>query len=172
METLAVFQLSFHAVHFLLNSCIKRLCALKWTCGSRAWCSPPKDLQGNDSIATEFHGKGGGTTSQDANIYIYEIWHDKTNKMSVRPAKTLISMGIRPVWSESQSLSAWRKPWVPTERTAKTLIRLGGCPGWSESSLGAHSFLLVLSFVAHMVYTHGYTRGSGWGMWNSLISKI
>ena len=34
--------------------------------------------------------------------------HDKTNKMTVRPAKTQISLGIRPVWSES-SLSAWRK---------------------------------------------------------------
>ena len=30
----------------------------------------------------------------------------KTNKMSVRPAKTQISLGIRSVWSES-SLSAW-----------------------------------------------------------------
>ena len=28
----------------------------------------------------------------------------------VRPAKTQISLGIHPVWSES-SLSAWRKPW-------------------------------------------------------------
>ena len=28
--------------------------------------------------------------------------------MAVRPAKTRISLGIRPVWSES-SLSAWRK---------------------------------------------------------------
>ena len=27
--------------------------------------------------------------------------HDKTNKMTVRPAKTQISLGIRPVWSES-----------------------------------------------------------------------
>ena len=34
--------------------------------------------------------------------------HDKTNKMSLRPAKTQISLGIHPVWSES-SLSAWRK---------------------------------------------------------------
>ena len=67
--------------------------------------------------------------------------HDKTNKMSVHPAKTQISLGIRQVWSES-SLSAWRKlgslatHWAQ----AKTLIRLGGCPGWSESSLGAQSF--------------------------------
>ena len=30
-----------------------------------------------------------------------ELWHDKTNKMSVRPAKTQISLSIRPVWSES-----------------------------------------------------------------------
>ena len=34
--------------------------------------------------------------------------HDKTNKVSVHPAKTQISLGIRPVWSES-SLFAWRK---------------------------------------------------------------
>ena len=34
--------------------------------------------------------------------------YDKTNKVSVHPAKTQISLGIRPVWSES-SLSAWRK---------------------------------------------------------------
>ena len=27
--------------------------------------------------------------------------HDKTNKMSVSPAKTQISLGIRPVWAES-----------------------------------------------------------------------
>ena len=37
--------------------------------------------------------------------------HDKTNKMSVRPAKTQISLDIRPVWSVS-SLSAWKEPWV------------------------------------------------------------
>ena len=36
-------------------------------------------------------------------IYMYA-----TNKMSVRPAKTQISLGIRQVWSES-SLSAWWK---------------------------------------------------------------
>ena len=34
--------------------------------------------------------------------------HDKTNKVSVRPAKTQISLGIRPDWSES-SLFAGRK---------------------------------------------------------------
>ena len=37
-----------------------------------------------------------------------EPWHDKINKLSVHPAKTQVSLGICPVWSES-SLSAWRK---------------------------------------------------------------
>ena len=32
---------------------------------------------------------------------LYDQRHDKTNKMSVRPAKPRISLGIRPVWSES-----------------------------------------------------------------------
>ena len=34
-------------------------------------------------------------------LIIYEPRHDKTNKMNVRPAKTQISLGIRPVWSAS-----------------------------------------------------------------------
>ena len=48
------------------------------------------------------------------------------------PAKTQISLGIRPVWSESW-LSAWRK------------LGYLSYPGWSESSLGAQVSLLVLS---------------------------
>ena len=99
--------------------------------------------------------------------FIYKPLRDKTNKMSVRPAKTLISLVIRPVWSES-SLSAWRKlgslathDWKivdwdvkpqhnqPTNLSyplsAQRRLWLGGRPGWSESSLGAHAILLVLS---------------------------
>ena len=58
------------------------------------------------------------------NRMIYEPRHDKTNKASVRPAKTQI-LGVRPVWSES-SLSAWRKlwplatHWAHSENSAKT----------------------------------------------------
>ena len=37
----------------------------------------------------------------------YEPRHDKTNKMSVRPAKTPISVGIRAVWSESSLCAEW-----------------------------------------------------------------
>ena len=36
-----------------------------------------------------------------------EPWHDKTNKMIVRPAKTQISLGVRPVWSESSLCAQW-----------------------------------------------------------------
>ena len=42
---------------------------------------------------------------------INEPPRDKTNNVAVRPAKTQISLGIRPVWSES-SLSAMKKAWV------------------------------------------------------------
>ena len=78
---------------------------------------------------------------------LIEPHHDKTIKMTVRPAKTQISLGIRPVWSES-SLCAQLVAKIQTffMRTAKTLISLGGCQGWSESSLGAHAILLVLSW--------------------------
>ena len=36
-----------------------------------------------------------------------ELQHDKNNKMSVRPAKTQISLGIHPVWSESSLCAQW-----------------------------------------------------------------
>ena len=68
------------------------------------------------------------TTMFATDCFGNEPRHDKTNKMAVRPAKTRISLGIRPLWSES-SLSAWWKlgslatHWAQ----AKTLIRLGGC---------------------------------------------
>ena len=68
-------------------------------------------------------------------------------KWHVRPAKTQISLGIRPVWSEYRcALSGYVRTQAFFIRTAKTLIRLGRCTGWSESSLGAHAIMLVLSW--------------------------
>ena len=67
---------------------------------------------------------------------LIEPRHDKTNKVSVHPAKTQISLGIR-LRSQHEEILG---PKLPIERTAKTLIRLGRCPGWSESSRGAQSF--------------------------------
>ena len=37
----------------------------------------------------------------------YEPPHDKTNRLTVRPAKTQISLGIRPDWSESSLCAQW-----------------------------------------------------------------
>ena len=65
--------------------------------------------------------------------------------MAVRPAKTQISLGIRPVWSES-SLSAWRN----LGSLATYWASLGGRPGWSESSLGAQSFCWFCHVAAHI----------------------
>ena len=55
----------------------------------------------------------------------------KPTKWSMRPAEPQISLGIRPVWSESSLCAQW---------VGK------GCPCWLESSLGAHAALLVLSW--------------------------
>ena len=61
---------------------------------------------------------------------------DKTNKMTVRPAKTQIRVfAVR-------SMSSLRPKLYSCGQ--RRLIRLGGCPGWSESSLGAHAILFVL----------------------------
>ena len=76
----------------------------------------------------------------------YEPPHDKTNKMTVRPAKTQISLGIHPVWSES-SLSAWRNlgslatHWVHSEDSDQT----GRMPRLTWVFAGRTRILLVLS---------------------------
>ena len=40
-------------------------------------------------------------------LFSWQGSNDKTNKMTVRPAKTQISLGIRPVWSESSLCTQW-----------------------------------------------------------------
>ena len=74
------------------------------------------------------------------------IWTSAQQNLQydVRPVKTQICLGTRPVWSES-SLSAGRKlgsivtHWAHKEDSGQ----IGGCQCGSESSLGAHPFLLV-----------------------------
>ena len=79
----------------------------------------------------------GSTVSQD--FFKKTKWkalieppHAKTNNVAVCTAKTQISLGIRPVWSES-SLSAWRK--------------LG-----SLATHWAHSFCWFCHEVAHFMF--------------------
>ena len=40
-------------------------------------------------------------------VSLFQPPHDKTNKMTVRPVKTQISLGICPVWSESSLCAQW-----------------------------------------------------------------
>ena len=66
----------------------------------------------NDSGA---NGKVGETTQRRTGKWAkrpgftlsYEPPRNKTNKMTVRPAKTQISLGIRPVWSETSLCAQW-----------------------------------------------------------------
>ena len=76
----------------------------------------------------------------------------KPTNWSMHTAKTQISLGMGPVWSESSLYAQWV---VTTQAffmwTAKTLIRLGRCQGWSKSLLGAQSFCWFCHAQAHMV---------------------
>ena len=102
----------------------------------------------------------------------YEPRHDKTNKMSVRPVKTPISMGIRLVWSES-SLSAWRNlgslatHWVHSEDSDQT----GRRPRLIWLFAGHTLVLLVLSCCSSVMgnsetVNHYYSCNAG--LWASL----
>ena len=76
----------------------------------------------------------------------YEPRHDKTNKVSVCPAKIQISLDIRPLWSESL-LSAWRNlgslstRWAQSEDSDQT----GPMPRLIGVFAGRTLILLVLS---------------------------
>ena len=80
-------------------------------------------------------------------VSVNEPPRDKTNNVAVRPAKTQISLGIHPVWSES-SLSAWRKlgslpsHWAHSEDSDQT----GRMPWLIWVFAGRTLILLVLSW--------------------------
>ena len=89
--------------------------------------------------------------STNLSNYVFEPPHDKTNIVTMRPAKTQISLGVRPVWSESSLCAQWvAKDQSFFMRTETTLIRLCGRPGWSESSQGAQSLCWFCHEAAHL----------------------
>ena len=83
----------------------------------------------------------------------FEPRHDKTNNVAVRPAKTQISLGIRPVGSES-SLSAGRNlellatHWAHSEDSGQT----GRMPRLIWVFAGRTLILLVLSWGDSFVF--------------------
>ena len=91
----------------------------------------------------------------------YEPPHDKANNVAVRPSKTQISLGIRPVWSE-YSLSAWRKigsldtHWAHSEDSDQT----GRMPRLIWVFAGRTIILLVLPWGGSiMIYQNRYEKG-------------
>ena len=90
-----------------------------------------------------------------SNVYKNEPRHDKTNKVSVRPAKTQIILGIRPVLSES-AVRMPRLIWVFAGRTIILLVL--SCRGSNEvqqqllgcvSSLQRKRFKFETQFIMH-----------------------
>ena len=83
----------------------------------------------------------------------------KINKVTLRPAKTQISLDIRPVWSESSLCAQW-----VAKCPAKTQISLDIRPGWSESSLGAQSFCWFCHEAAHIIHVYHIAIFSSWSV--------
>ena len=82
----------------------------------------------------------------------YEPPRDKINNVAMRPAKTQISLGGCPVWSESSLCAQWvAKDSRFLHADSEDSIRLGGCPGWSESSLDVQPHCWFCHVAAHMV---------------------
>ena len=71
----------------------------------------------------------------------------KPTKWHVRPAKTEISLGIRPVWSVFAV--RMKKAWI-LSYPLSTQQRLIRCPGWSESLLSQISFCRFCRVLAHI----------------------
>ena len=73
-------------------------------------------------------------TCQSKFCVSFEPWHDKTNKVTVRPAKTQISLGICQVWSESSLCVQWvAKDPSFLHADSEDSDQTGRMPSWSYS---------------------------------------
>ena len=79
---------------------------------------------------------------------IYELPHDKTNKMTRTPSKDSDQPGHLPSLIRIFAVCSMGSLGPKLSSCGqRRLIRLGACPGLSESLLGAQVILLVLSCV-------------------------
>ena len=96
--------------------------------------------------------------------YLHEPPHDKTNKMTLRPAKTQISLGIRPVWSESSLWSQWvakdpsflhadSEDWSDWA-DGRTCHFFGFLMRRLTCRIYATSILIIMAFFVRLVVTH------------------
>ena len=82
----------------------------------------------------------------ECHLALFEQHHDKTNKMTVRPVKTWLSLGIRPVWSESSLCAQWVAK-DPSFLHADRELWSDWADAQADLSLRwAHVILLVLSW--------------------------
>ena len=103
------------------------------------------------------------TTNHFTAFSEFERPRDKTNKVSVRPAKTQMSLGIHPVLSES-SLSAWRKLGSLATHWAQRSLWSDWMPRLIWVFAGRIATLLVLSWGGSFFkQIHSWTR-----IWNLL----
>ena len=101
----------------------------------------------------------------------FESQHDKTNKVTVRPAKTQISLGIHPIWSESWLCAQWvvkdrsvlhadSQDSDQTGRMLRLIRVFAGCTVTllvlSRGDLDSQCFLLLSSEKVQSI--HGTTR--------------
>ena len=88
--------------------------------------------------------------------------HSKTTKWHIRPAKTQISLGIRPVWSES-SLSAWIKLGSPAQADLSLRWAHSHFVGFVTRRLiynGSHHGFSVSHFSKFQIFKPGLSRES------------
>ena len=79
--------------------------------------------------------------------------HDKTNKVSVCPAKTQVSLGIRPVWSESSLCAQWvAKDSSFLHADSEDSDQTGRIPRLIWVFVGRTLILLVLSWCGSVMY--------------------
>ena len=87
----------------------------------------------------------------------YELPCDKTNKVSACPAKTQISLDIRPVWSESLLCAQWvaKDPSFP-HADSEDSDQTGLMPRLSWVFAGRTTTLLVLPWGGSIIYNKGF----------------
>ena len=90
----------------LVSGVMNELSSDSWSMG--LFPAPPQIFMREDQpllalLVSVFHSPA----SYSIIVNIYELSHDKTNKMTVPPVKTHSSLGIRPVWSQSSLCAQW-----------------------------------------------------------------
>ena len=103
----------------------------------------PSWISGREKMAVETSAKKSHQVQSCKHELAAHLSHlmIKPRNWPICPAKTQISLGIRPVWSVFAV--HMKKAWILSYplRTKRWLIRLGRCPGWPKSSLGTRHFV-------------------------------